>query len=73
MLTILFSIAMASIARRERRRAWLWGMLTFTISIVIQTQLVPGYWGAVLGLLLSFALMTWANIKYPVDKGPMLL
>ena len=72
MLTMLFSISMATIAEIEKRRWWLWGSLTFTISAVIQTFLVQGYWGAVLGFFVSFGLMTFAKIKYPVKKGPTL-
>lgn len=72
MLTILFSVAMAGMAQREKRRVWLWGPLTFAISALIQMTLIQGYWGAVLGLLVSFALMTWANFKHPVNKGPTL-
>ena len=72
MLTLLFSISMAGIAELEKRRSWLWGILTFTISGLIQTFLVSGYWGAVLGFFTSFALMTFARIKYPVKKGPTL-
>lgn len=72
MLTLLFSISIAGMARFERRRPLLWGMLTFAISGLIQTFLVHGYWGAVLGFVVSFAAMTWANFKYPVKKGPTL-
>ena len=61
---------MAGIARLEKRRPWIWGPLTFAVSGVIQTFLVSGYWGAVTGFLLSFAAMTVANIKAPVNKGP---
>ncbi|HEY0961243.1 MAG TPA: hypothetical protein VGE69_02695 [Pseudomonadales bacterium] len=72
MLSIFFAVAMAGIAQRDKRRPWLWGPLTFMLSALIQMTLVQGYWGAVLGLLGSFALMTWANIRYPVKRGPTL-
>lgn len=72
MLTLLFSIAMAGIAEKEKRRVWLWGPLTFAISGLIQTFLIAGYWGAVLGFVVSFSAMIWANTKYPVKKGPTL-
>ena len=73
MLTLLFSIAMAGIAEREKRRVWLWGFLTFAICALIQTFLIQGYWGAVVGFALSFSAMIWANTKYPVKKGPTLV
>ena len=63
---------MAGIAEREKRRGWLWGLLTALLSAGLQVTFIPGYWGAVLGLLAAFALMTYANIKYPVNKGPIL-
>ncbi len=69
MLSVLFAIAVAGMATHEKRRGWLWGMLTFALSGSIQTLLISGYWGAVLGLLSAIALMTYANIKYPVKKG----
>lgn len=72
MLSILFAVAMAGMAQREKRRPWMWGPLTFAISALIQLILIQGYWGAVLGFLVSFALMIWANIKHPVNKGPTL-
>jgi hypothetical protein len=72
MLTLLFSMAMAGMAEREKRSPWIWGFLTALISASIQTFLIAGYWGAVLGLFAAFGLMTWANIKYPVKKGPTI-
>ena len=72
MLTLLFSIAIAGMAEREKRRGWLWGLIAAALSASIQTFLIQGYWGAVLGLLAAFALMTYANCKYPVKKGVML-
>ena len=72
MLSIFFAVAMAGMAQREKRRAWLWGPLTFALSALIQMTLVQGYWGAVLGLLATYALMTWANFKHPVKRGPTL-
>ncbi|MEY4641023.1 MAG: hypothetical protein RLZZ227_1017 [Pseudomonadota bacterium] len=72
MLTILFAVAIAGMAEREKRRAWLWGLLTALLSASIQTFLIAGYWGAVLGLIAAFSLMTYANFKYPVNKGPTL-
>jgi len=72
MLTILFAVAIAGMAEREKRNPWIWGSLTALLSAGIQTLLLPGYWGAVLGLILAFAAMTWANFKYPVKKGVML-
>jgi len=71
-LTLLFSISMAGMAERENRRPWLWGGLTFLLSALIQTLLIPGYWGAVLGFFLMFGGMIYAKIKYPVNKGPTL-
>jgi NADH:ubiquinone oxidoreductase subunit 6 (subunit J) len=72
MLTLLFSICMYQIAEREKRRGWLWGSGTFAWSALLQYVVVAGYWGAVLGLLSSYAAMTYANIKYPVNKGPFI-
>ena len=72
MLTILFAVAIAGMAERDKRRGWLWGLLTALLSASIQTFLVSGYWGAVLGLLGAFAAMTYANIRYPVKRGPTL-
>ena len=72
MLTVLFAIAVAGMARHEKRSPWIWGLLTALASGLIQTTLVPGYWGAVLGLLVGVGLMTYANFKYPVKKGVML-
>ena len=72
MLTLLFSICMARIATLERRPWWVWGPATFGISAMIQIFLIQGYWGAVLGLLCSYGLMTWAKIRYPIYKGPTL-
>ena len=69
MLTILFSFSMAGIARLEKRRDWLWGLITFTVSAVIQTFLIAGYWGAVSGFFVCFGAMWIANIKAPVNKG----
>jgi hypothetical protein len=71
MLTLLFAMAIAGMAEREKRSPWIWGFLTALLSASIQTFLVAGYWGAVLGLLSAFAAMTYANIKYPVKKGVM--
>ena len=70
MLTLLFSISMAQIARFEKRRWWIWGPMTFAIAGLIQTFLIQGYWGAVRGFILSYATMTYAKIKYPVNLGP---
>jgi hypothetical protein len=70
MLTLLFSISMARIASFEKRRWWLWGPGTFAAAGSIQTFLIQGYWGAVLGFILSFASMTYAKMKYPVNLGP---
>ena len=71
MLTIFFAIAVAGMAEREKRRGWLWGLIAALLSAGIQVTLVQGYWGAVLGLFASIALMTYANIKKPVKKGVM--
>ena len=71
MLTVLFAMAIAGMAEREKRSPWIWGLLTAALSASIQTLLIPGYFGAVLGLLSAFALMTYANIKKPVKKGVM--
>lgn len=71
LITIMFAIAMAGIAERERRRGWLWGLITALISYVIQTFLIGGYFGAVLAFFAAIALMTYANIKKPVKKGVM--
>jgi len=70
MLTLLFSISMAQIARFEKRRWWIWGPMTFAIAGLIQTFLIQGYWGAVLGFSLSYGTMTYAKMKYPVNLGP---
>ena len=59
-------------AEREKRSPWIWGFLAALLSACIQTFLVSGYWGAVLGLFAAFGLMTYANFKYPVKKGVML-
>ncbi len=72
LLTILFALAMAGIAEREKRRSWLWGLLTALISFIIQTTLIGGYFGAVLAFFVAFGLMTYANIKKPVKKGVMV-
>ena len=72
MLTIFFAIAMAGMAEREKRRPLVWGLLTFVISALIQITFLQGYWGAVLGLLVSFGLLTYANFKHPVKRGPTL-
>jgi hypothetical protein len=72
MLTVFFAIAVAGMAEREKRRGWLWGLISALLSASIQYTLVQGYWGAVLGLLASIALMTYVNIKKPVKKGVML-
>jgi hypothetical protein len=69
MLTVLFAVAIAGMATHEKRSPWIWGFLTALLSAGIQIFLIAGYWGAVLGLLSAFALMTYANIKYPVKKG----
>jgi hypothetical protein len=71
MLTALFAIAIAGMAEREKRSPWIWGFLTAALSACIQTFLIAGYFGAVLGLFAAFGLMTYANIKYPVKKGVM--
>ena len=63
---------MAGIAEREKRRGWLWGLLTALISFLIQTTLIGGYFGAVLAFFVAIGLMTYANIKMPVKKGVML-
>jgi hypothetical protein len=64
-------MAIAGMAEREKRSPWIWGFLTALLSACIQTFLIAGYWGAVLGLLSAFAGMTYANMKYPVKKGVM--
>ena len=70
MLTLLFSISMAQIARYEKRRWWIWGPVTFIVSGLIQTFIIQGYWGALLGFILPFSAMTYVKMKYPVNKGP---
>lgn len=72
MLTLFFSICMYRIAEHEKRRGWLWALLTFTISASLQHALELGYWGAVLGLASAYGLMTVLNIYRPVRKGPFL-
>lgn len=72
MLTLLFSISMWQIAEYEKRRGWIWGPCTFCGSGLLQTFLISGYWGAVLGFLLSFSFMTYVKMKFPVNKGPTL-
>jgi hypothetical protein len=72
MLTIFFGICIYGMAEREQRRGWLWGPGYCVISALIQTTVLQGYWGAVLSLVLAIAAMTWANIKYPVKKGPFV-
>lgn len=72
MLTLLFSISIAGLAEHEKRRGWLWGSCCFLVSAGIQTFLIQGYFGAVLGFVVMFAAMTWANMRYPVKKGPTL-
>lgn len=72
MLTVFFAICIYGMAKHEKRRGWLWTMLYVLLSVGIQTWFVSGYWGTVLALFLSIALMTWANFKYPVNKGPFL-
>ena len=59
-------------AHYEKRRSWLWGLSCFLVSALIQTFLISGYWGAVLGFFISFAAMVYANFKHPVNKGPTL-
>jgi hypothetical protein len=72
MLTILFSLSISGMAEFEKRRGWLWGLSCFLVSALIQTFLISGYFGAVLGFLVSFSAMVYANFKYPVNKGPTL-
>lgn len=72
MLTLLFSISIAGMAQFDKRRGWLWGLSCFLVSALIQTFLVSGYWGAVLGFIAAFSAMVWANFHYPVTKGPTL-
>ena len=72
MLTIFFGICIYGMAERELRRGWLWGPAYCLGSALVQTTLIAGYWGAVLSLLLAIAAMTWANMKYPIKKGPFL-
>ena len=72
MLTLLFSISIAGMAEWEKRRSWLWGLICFAVSALIQTFLVSGYLGAVLGFFATFCGMVYANFKYPVKKGPTL-
>jgi asparagine N-glycosylation enzyme membrane subunit Stt3 len=64
-------MSMAGIAEREKRRPWLWGLLTALISFIVQTTLIGGYFGAVLSFFIAFGLMTYANIRKPVKKGVM--
>jgi len=72
MLTLLFSFSIAGMATLEQRRGWLWGISTFFALVLIQVFLISGYWGAVLGFFGMFAAMTYAKIKYPINKGPTL-
>lgn len=72
MLTLLFSLSIAGMAEHEKRRSWLWGPSCFLVSALIQTFLVSGYWGAVLGFLVTFGAMVYANFNYPVNKGPTM-
>lgn len=72
MLTLLFSLSISGIAQLEKRRGWLWGPCCFLVSGLIQSFLIQGYWGALLGFVLMFGAMTFANMKYPVKKGPTL-
>ena len=70
MLALLFSMSIAGLAQNDKRRGWLWGSCCFLVSAVIQTFLIPGYFGAVLGFIVMFVGMIWANMRYPVKKGP---
>jgi hypothetical protein len=72
MLSIFFGICIYGMAEREKRRGWLWGPGYYMLSALVQTTLIQGYWGAVLSLVLAIATMTWANMKYPVKKGPFV-
>lgn len=72
MLTLLFSMSICGMAQMDKRRGWLWGISCFLVSALIQTYLISGYWGAVLGFFVMLAAMTYANFKYPVKKGPTL-
>jgi len=72
MLTLLFSMSICGMAQWEKRRGWLWGLGCFLVLALIQTFLVSGYWGAVLGFIVTFCAMIYANFKYPVKKGPTL-
>jgi hypothetical protein len=72
MLTILSSLSISGMSEFEKRRGWLWGLSSFLVSKIFQTFLLSGYFGAVLGFLVSFSAMIYANFKYPVKKGPTL-
>ncbi len=72
MLTIFFCVCMYGIAQREKRHGWLWAVITAALSACVQLLLLPGYWGAVTGLVAAYALMTYMNVRHPVKKGPFL-
>ena len=72
MLTVLFCICMYRIAQLEKRRGWLWALITALASVTLQTALGLAYWGAVSGLLLAYGAMAIANARNPVRKGPFL-
>lgn len=72
LLLILFSVCIYRVAELDRRRGWLWAAINVIVTVLISQLIVSAYFSSVAGLLLSFALMTAANIYKPVKKGPFL-
>lgn len=63
-------ILMYRVAEFEQRRGWLWMGITFVLIILMMQVFSSAYIPSFLGAAAAFLLMTFANIKKPVNRGP---
>ena len=59
------------IAEHEKRRGWLWAGLSVLCVFFLYENTVSLFIPPIVGLVIVFALMTLANVIWPVRKGPM--
>lgn len=68
-VTICMYVLMYRIAIFEKRRGWLWVLITVLTVTFFDQFIQSAYLPALLGAAASFVLMTLANIHKPVKKG----
>ena len=63
-------VLMYRIAEFEKRRGWLWGLITLVIIVVLGQAIRSAYLSAFIGMAIAFCTMIAMNIVKPVKKGP---